>query len=92
MPCRAFPPSQVQLETQLDLQGATAIEDKLQEGVPEVLADLRAAGVKLWMLTGDKVRAAHAYTGMGMEAWVLPCMHGHGRGMEACAWASPGLA
>ena len=37
---------QAELETQLTLQGATAIEDKLQDGVPEVLADLRAAGVK----------------------------------------------
>ena len=36
------------------LQGATAIEDKLQDGVPEVLADLRVAGIKVWMLTGDK--------------------------------------
>ena len=42
----------------LTLQGATAIEDKLQDGVPEILADLRAAGIKVWMLTGDKVGTA----------------------------------
>jgi len=45
-------------ECQLVLQGATAIEDKLQDGVPELLADLRKAGVKVWMLTGDKVGTA----------------------------------
>ena len=42
----------------MELQGATAIEDKLQDGVPEVLADLRTAGIKVWMLTGDKVGTA----------------------------------
>ena len=47
---------QRELECEMELQGATAIEDKLQDGVPEVLADLRAAGIKIWMLTGDKVR------------------------------------
>lgn len=49
---------QVELESSLQLQGATAIEDKLQDGVPELLADLRAAGIKIWMLTGDKVSCA----------------------------------
>ena len=49
---------QVELESELTLQGATAIEDKLQDGVPEILADLRLAGVKIWMLTGDKVGTA----------------------------------
>jgi len=40
---------------------ATAIEDKLQEGVPECVADLISAGIKLWVLTGDKVdrRTSH---------------------------------
>ena len=49
---------QLELEADLILQAATAIEDKLQDGVPEVLADLRAAGIKVWMLTGDKVGTA----------------------------------
>ena len=49
---------QTELECDLTLQGATAIEDQLQDGVPEVLADLRSAGVKIWMLTGDKVGTA----------------------------------
>lgn len=36
--------------------GATAIEDKLQDGVPDTIAHLLQAGVKVWVLTGDKVR------------------------------------
>lgn len=46
------------IETQLELGGATAIEDKLQEGVPETIDRLRRAGIKLWMLTGDKRETA----------------------------------
>ena len=49
---------QASLEKEYTLQGATALEDKLQDGVPEILADLRAAGIKIWMLTGDKVGTA----------------------------------
>ena len=49
---------QAEIECDLTLQGATAIEDKLQDGVPEILADLRKAGIKLWMLTGDKEETA----------------------------------
>merc|ERR1711998_707341 len=41
-----------------DLLGASAIEDRLQEGVPETLKQLREAGIKLWVLTGDKVETA----------------------------------
>ncbi|KAJ3301045.1 hypothetical protein HDV03_001469, partial [Kappamyces sp. JEL0829] len=43
------------IEKDLILIGATAIEDKLQEGVPESIALLAKAGIKLWVLTGDKV-------------------------------------
>ncbi|CDK27470.1 unnamed protein product [Kuraishia capsulata CBS 1993] len=46
------------LECQLELCGATAIEDKLQHGVPEAIEKLRKAGIKLWMLTGDKRETA----------------------------------
>jgi len=49
---------QRQMESDLVLQGASAIEDKLQDGVPEILRDLRTAGIKVWMLTGDKVGTA----------------------------------
>lgn len=46
------------VEVDLDLCGATAIEDKLQEGVPEAIDKLRRANIKLWMLTGDKRETA----------------------------------
>ena len=40
------------------LLGATAIEDKLQDGVPEAIADLKRAGIKIWVATGDKLETA----------------------------------
>ncbi|KAK9449646.1 uncharacterized protein V1518DRAFT_414280 [Limtongia smithiae] len=46
------------IETDFELTGATAIEDKLQNGVPEAIDKLRRAGIKLWMLTGDKRETA----------------------------------
>lgn len=46
------------IEQQLELGGATAIEDKLQKGVPETIERLRRANVKMWMLTGDKRETA----------------------------------
>lgn len=47
-----------EVERDLTLLGATAIEDKLQEGVPETLRKLEQAGVKIWVLTGDKQETA----------------------------------
>ena len=47
-----------ELENGLMLQGASAIEDSLQEGVPETLAKLSNAGIHIWMITGDKVGTA----------------------------------
>ncbi|CAJ0766181.1 13954_t:CDS:10 [Entrophospora sp. SA101] len=46
------------IEHSLILMGGTAIEDRLQEGVPETIATLAQAGIKLWVLTGDKVETA----------------------------------
>jgi P-type E1-E2 ATPase len=46
------------IETQLNFLGVTAIEDKLQEGVKETLTLLQEAGIKIWMLTGDKSETA----------------------------------
>ncbi|KAJ3105718.1 hypothetical protein HDU97_007695 [Phlyctochytrium planicorne] len=46
------------LENDLTLMGATAIEDKLQEGVPETIGTLAKAGIKIWVLTGDKMETA----------------------------------
>ncbi|KAF8450022.1 hypothetical protein BDZ91DRAFT_751380 [Kalaharituber pfeilii] len=46
------------IERDLELGGGTAIEDKLQKGVPQTIDKLRRAGIKLWMLTGDKRETA----------------------------------
>lgn len=46
------------IECNLKLLGATGIEDKLQEGVPEAIESLRQAGIKVWVLTGDKQETA----------------------------------
>ncbi|XP_073437115.1 phospholipid-transporting ATPase VB isoform X1 [Dendrobates tinctorius] len=46
------------LETNLTLLGATGIEDRLQEGVPDTIAALREAGINIWVLTGDKQETA----------------------------------
>ncbi len=47
-----------EIEKDLHIVGATAIEDKLQDGVPETIANLGKAGIKLWVLTGDKRETA----------------------------------
>lgn len=47
-----------EIEQNMELLGITAIEDKLQDEVPEVIADLAKAGIVLWMLTGDKEETA----------------------------------
>ncbi|CAF1633805.1 unnamed protein product, partial [Didymodactylos carnosus] len=44
----------VNIERNLILTGVTAVEDKLQDGVPESIESLRLAGIKIWLLTGDK--------------------------------------
>ncbi|KAJ6260842.1 Phospholipid-transporting ATPase DNF1 [Drechslerella dactyloides] len=46
------------IEQNLTLLGGTAIEDRLQDGVPDSIALLGEAGIKLWVLTGDKVETA----------------------------------
>uniref|UniRef100_H3CU53 Phospholipid-transporting ATPase n=1 Tax=Tetraodon nigroviridis TaxID=99883 RepID=H3CU53_TETNG len=48
----------VQLETNLTLLGATGVEDRLQESVPDTIVALREAGIQMWVLTGDKPETA----------------------------------
>lgn len=50
------------------LLGATAIEDKLQQGVPETIALLTLANIKIWVLTGDKQGERPAGRGRGAES------------------------
>nr|CAD7407111.1 unnamed protein product [Timema poppensis] len=47
-----------EIETDMTLLGATAIEDKLQDGVPQAIANLAMADIKMWVLTGDKQETA----------------------------------
>ncbi|CAH9056008.1 unnamed protein product [Cuscuta epithymum] len=46
------------MERDLFLLGATAVEDKLQKGVPQCIDKLAQAGLKIWVLTGDKMETA----------------------------------
>ncbi|XP_026878504.2 phospholipid-transporting ATPase IA isoform X6 [Electrophorus electricus] len=46
------------IEKNLQLLGATAIEDKLQDRVPETIETLIKADIKIWILTGDKQETA----------------------------------
>ena len=62
-----------EIERELHIVGATAIEDKLQVGVPATIANLGQAGIKLWVLTGDKRETAIE---IGYSTKVLtPSMH-----------------
>jgi phospholipid-transporting ATPase len=46
------------IERDLFFLGATAIEDRLQDGVPETISTLQTAGIKIWVLTGDRQETA----------------------------------
>ncbi|CAJ0580607.1 unnamed protein product, partial [Mesorhabditis spiculigera] len=46
------------IEKDFELLGVTAIEDRLQDGVPECIQALREAGIRVWVLTGDKSETA----------------------------------
>ncbi|KAF6143025.1 hypothetical protein GIB67_041093 [Kingdonia uniflora] len=61
------------IECDLNLLGATGVEDKLQDGVPEAIESLRQAGMKVWVLTGDKQETAIS---IGLSCKLLtPEMH-----------------
>lgn len=47
-----------EIECELELLGGTAIEDRLQEGVPDSISILGEAGIRLWVLTGDRIETA----------------------------------
>ncbi|XP_028856321.1 probable phospholipid-transporting ATPase IF isoform X5 [Denticeps clupeoides] len=57
------------IERDLELLGATGVEDKLQEKVQETIEALRLAGIKVWVLTGDKHETAVSVS--------LSCGHFH---------------
>ena len=45
----------IERDAEMDLIGVTAIEDKLQDGVPATIKSLLDASIKMWVLTG-KIR------------------------------------
>ncbi|KAJ8309893.1 hypothetical protein KUTeg_011758 [Tegillarca granosa] len=47
-----------EIEQNLNILGATAVEDKLQEDVPKTISSLQRAGIMVWVLTGDKEETA----------------------------------
>lgn len=47
-----------EIERKLTLIGSSAVEDKLQEGVPETISLFQKAGIKIWVLTGDKLETS----------------------------------
>lgn len=47
-----------EMEQDFHLLGATALEDRLQDGVADTIEDLKRAGIKIWVATGDKLETA----------------------------------
>ncbi|XP_076370308.1 phospholipid-transporting ATPase IF-like isoform X1 [Tachypleus tridentatus] len=68
-----------EIEQNMTLLGATAVEDRLQEGVYDTLSALKEAGIKVWVLTGDKEETAinvsylSGHFQKGMELLKLVC-------------------
>lgn len=50
--------SAAEIELEMTLVGSTAIEDRLQEDVEQTIVSLKEAGIKVWVLTGDKIETA----------------------------------
>lgn len=69
-----------EMEHSLLLSGISAIEDRLQDGVPEAITTIKAAGIRFWVLTGDKtetaveiVRACRLFTEDMTLAYMVNC-------------------
>ena len=46
------------IENNLELIGSTAIEDQLQDEVADTIQFMKSVGIKVWVLTGDKIETA----------------------------------
>ena len=57
-----------QIEKELELIGSTAIEDRLQDDVADTIQFMKQAGIKVWVLTGDKIETA---INIGVSAGLL---------------------
>ncbi|CAG9312035.1 unnamed protein product [Blepharisma stoltei] len=68
-------------EKDLYIIGAVAIEDKLQDGVSETVSSLRKAGIKIWMMTGDRretsISTAYASTLFDSETEIIQLSYSH---------------
>jgi P-type E1-E2 ATPase len=53
----------------LTIVGVTAVEDLLQDRVSETIQDFKEAGMKVWMLTGDKGTTAKM---IGIKCKLIP--------------------
>ena len=56
------------IENDLELVGSTAIEDRLQDEVADTIQFMKKAGIKVWVLTGDKIETA---MNIGVSAGLL---------------------
>ena len=56
------------IEKNMELIGSTAIEDRLQDEVADTIQFMKRAGIKVWVLTGDKVETA---MNIGVSAGLL---------------------
>eukprot|EP00468_Gymnochlora_sp_CCMP2014_P001334 CAMPEP_0167741550 /NCGR_PEP_ID=MMETSP0110_2-20121227/918_1 /TAXON_ID=629695 /ORGANISM="Gymnochlora sp., Strain CCMP2014" /LENGTH=1401 /DNA_ID=CAMNT_0007625613 /DNA_START=124 /DNA_END=4329 /DNA_ORIENTATION=- len=69
--------TEIERDAEMELIGSTAIEDKLQDGVPEAIKSLLDASIKIWVLTGDNVSTA---VNIGISCNLLEAdMHAEGR-------------
>ena len=57
-----------EIETNMTLIGSTAIEDRLQDDVADTIRFMKRAGIKVWVLTGDKIETA---INIGVSAGLL---------------------
>lgn len=72
------------------LLGATAIEDKLQQGVPETIAILTLANIKIWVLTGDKQGEARRCWNTGVFVGRVPSVRAGMGGTHFPLCSAPG--
>ena len=57
------------VECELEIIGVSAVDDLLQEGVARCIVDFKGAGIKVWMLTGDKGLTAKM---IGIKCGLIP--------------------
>ena len=56
------------IEVEMELVGSTAIEDRLQDEVADTIQFMKKTGIKVWVLTGDKIETA---MNIGVSAGLL---------------------